>query len=69
MTEGHNRCQDRDRETTGPREGGGGQDKGYLGAVVQFYEMRTAGAHMAAPVSMGSRGHREHALVPKSHRM
>ena len=45
------------------------EDKGCLWAVVGFYKMRTARAHMAAPVSTGSPWHREHGLVPKSHRM
>ena len=57
------------RKTAEPRQGGCREDKGCLGAVVGFYEMRTARAHMAAPVSTGSPWHREHVLVPKSHRM
>ena len=57
------------RKTTEPRQGGCREDNGCFGAVVGFYEMRTARAHMAAPVSTGSPWHREHVLVPKSHRM
>ena len=57
------------RKTAKPRQGGCCEDKGSLGAVVGFYEMRTARAHMAAPVFTRSHGHREHVLVPKSHRM
>ena len=56
-------------KTAEPRQGGCCEDKGCLGAAVGFYEMRTARAHMAAPVSTGSPWHREHVLVPKSHRM
>ena len=55
--------------TAEPRQGGSREDKGCLGAVVRFYEMRTARAHMAAVVSTGSPWHRERVLVPKSHRM
>ena len=55
--------------TAEPRQGGCREDKGCLGAVVGFYEMLTARAHMAAPVSTGSPWHREDVLVPKSHRM
>ena len=56
-------------KTAEPREWGCREDKGCLGAVVGFYEMRTAHAHMAAPVSTGSHWYREHVLVRKSHRM
>ena len=48
------------------------QDRGVVvkaWAVVGYYEMRTARARMVAPVSTGSPLHREHVLVPKSHRM
>ena len=57
------------RKTAEPRQGGCREDKGCFGAVVGFYEMRTARAHMAAPVYTGSHWHREDVLVPKSHRM
>ena len=48
------------RKAAEPRQGGCREDKGRLVAVVGFYEMRTARAHMAAPVSTGSPWHREH---------
>ena len=51
-----------------PRQGGCREDKGCLGAVVGFYELCMARAHMAAPVSMGSHWHREHVLLPKGHK-
>ena len=51
------------------RQGDRPEDKGCLGAVVGCYDMRTARVHMAAPVSTGSPWHREHVLVPNSHRM
>ena len=57
------------RKTAEPRQGGCREDKGCLGAVVEFYERCTARAQMAAPLSTGSPWHREHVLVPKSHRM
>ena len=41
------------------------EDKGCLGAVIGFYELCTACAHMVALVSIGSHWHREHVLVPK----
>ena len=44
------------RKTAEPRQGGCREDKGCLGAVVGFYEMGTARAHMAAPVSTGPLG-------------
>ena len=57
------------RKTAEPRQGCCREDKGYLGAVVGFYEMGTARAHMAALLSTGSPWRTEHVLVPKSHRM
>ena len=57
------------RKTAEPRQGGCREDKGCLGAIVGFYEMRAARVHMAELVSTGSHWHREHVLVPKSHRM
>ena len=57
------------RKTARPRQGGCREDKGCLGSVVGFYEMRTARAHMASLVSTGFHWHRAHVLVPKSHRM
>ena len=40
-----------------------------LGPFVGFYGMRTARAHMAAPVSTGSHLHRDHVLLANSHSM
>ena len=57
------------RKTAEPRQGGCREDKGCDGAVVRFYEMGTARAHLGAPVSTGSPWHREHVLVPESHRV
>ena len=42
------------RKTAEPRRGGCREEKARLLAVVRFYEMRKARAHMAAPVSTGS---------------
>ena len=44
------------RKTAKPRPGGCREDKGCVGAVVGFYEMDTARAHMAAPPSTGPLG-------------
>ena len=57
------------RKTGELRQGGRREDKGCLGAIVGFREMRTAHAHMATSVYTVSPWHREHVLVSKSHRM
>ena len=44
------------RKTPEPKQGGCREHKGCLQDVVGFYEMRTARAHMAAPVSTGPFG-------------
>ena len=49
------------RKTAKLRQGSCHEDNGCLGAVVGFYEMRTARAHVAAPGSVWSRWHRERA--------